>query len=214
MEKIKTWIIPESELGEHLEEIRRRLEEGAIMVYPTDTVYGIGASISMPSQIKRIFEIKGRTRRKPIALLINNRETVQRFAAEITPEAKKLMDTFWPGPLTIVFPVRNGAVPDVINNRGRSIGIRMPNHTAALALIGACGGVIATTSANTSQLEDATTFEMARSYFEGKVEIMIDGSNSPMGIPSTVVNCTEDGVAVLREGFITEEKIRACCEVP
>jgi len=211
MEKINTWIISEAEIDKHCGEICARVAGGAIVVYPTDTVYGIGTTITKPDDIRRIFTIKGRTLRKPMALLIGYGEIVHRFASEVTPEAKKLMETFWPGPLTIVFPVKSGAVPEVINNQGKTVGMRMPDHPTALRLIQGCGGVIATTSANTSELEDAATFEMARNYFEGKVEIMLDGGSSPMGIPSTVVTCTEDGVSVLREGYISADKIKECC---
>lgn len=211
MEKVETKIIPSGELEENLEDIARRVRDGAIIVYPTDTVYGVGASLERPEQIRRIFKIKGRTLRKPMALLVSRRELVEEYVTDVTGEAKRLMEEFWPGPMTLVLPVKNDSVPEVVNGGGDSIGVRLPAHTDAIRILDACGGVLATTSANTSQDEDAITFGMARSYFEGKVEIMIDGGSSPIGIPSSVVSCTEDSVSVLREGGIPEERILECC---
>lgn len=211
METIKTQVIAASELPRRLDEVAPAVLAGAIIVYPTDTVYGIGASIDRPDDVHRIFIIKGRTLRKPMALLISRKDAVDRFVEEITPEARALMDAFWPGPLTLVLPVKKGSVPEIVNGGGGSIGVRLPDDRSSLRLIDACGGVLATTSANTSSLEDAVTFQMAYEYFNGRVEYMIDGGSSPIGIPSSVVSCTEDGVTVLREGGITEKRIRECC---
>ncbi|MEW5946157.1 MAG: L-threonylcarbamoyladenylate synthase [bacterium] len=210
MEKVKTWIVRREDLDRNLARIAERVADGAIVVYPTDTVYGIGASPARPESIKTIYRIKRRTLKKPMALLINDAAKAGDYAV-ITSEAKRLMERFWPGPLTIVFPAKKGAVPAAVNNAGDSIGIRMPSCETSLSLIAACGGVLATTSANTSSMDDAVTFETARAYFDGTVEIMIDGGNSPVGIPSTVVSCADDGVAVIREGFISEARIRECC---
>ncbi|MFH1538159.1 MAG: L-threonylcarbamoyladenylate synthase, partial [bacterium] len=170
MEKVETKIIPAAELEKNLDDVARRVRDGAIVIYPTDTVYGVGASLEQPDQIRRIFKIKGRTLRKPMALLVSRIELVEEYVREVTPEAKKLMEAFWPGPMTLVLPVKKDAVPEVVNGGGDSIGVRIPDHKDAIRLLDACGGVLATTSANTSQDDDATTFEMARSYFEGKVE--------------------------------------------
>ena len=196
MPNIRTKIITPRSWPQQAKEVANAVMQGALAVFPTETVYGISAHPDQPRAIERIYELKNRHLDKPLQLLISDIDIVARFVRAIPLAALRLMKAFWPGPLTVVFPFED-----------TTVGLRMPDHPVALKLISLCGGVLYATSANISGMPDAVDFESARDVFDGKVEYIIDGGACEKGKPSTVVACNAEQIDVLREGFIQKEEI-------
>lgn len=173
------------------------------MAFPTETVYGLGASAFNGEAMERIYEVKGRGEWKPLTVHIADRRDIEYFAKELTPRAEKLISVFWPGPLTIVVPKRED-VPREITRSDR-VGLRMPDHPIALALIGRSGPLVAP-SANLSGHPSPTTAKMVMDQLGEKIDCLIDGGQTPLGIESTVVDVSDKPV-ILRTGLITVEAI-------
>ena len=170
------------------------------MVFPTDTVYGIGCNPYNPDAIARIYDVKGRAAQKAIPLLLADVACLDQVATSVPQAAMRLGEQFWPGALTIVVP-RRPELPDILSE-GPTVAVRVPDHDALRELIRRCGGAIAATSANLSGQPDATDAAAARQYLGDRVELVIDGGTTRGGVPSTVVDCTQHPPRVLREGAI------------
>ena len=185
------------------------LKNGGLVVFPTETVYGLGALLSATDAVHRIYEIKGRDEKKPLSILIGNTEQMEELApaSEERKAAMRLAEAFWPGPLTVVLP-KTGIVPDIVTAGGSTVGFRMPVHQFALELLHAAGEPVVTTSANLSGQPAAVSAEEAIRALDGKVELIIAGGECPVQVPSTVVGLQEDGILIFREGIISEEQIR------
>ncbi len=195
-------------LAEHPNAIHRALEildKGGVVAFPTDTVYGIGVPI-LERTIERLFDIKGRDHAKAIAVLIADAEQLPKVAAEISDEAKKLAAKFWPGPLTLVLP-RNPKIPWFLSHN-ETIGVRVPDHPVTCALL-AAAGPMAVTSANLSGGANTRTADGVLLQLNGRVELVIDGGQTPGDQPSTVVDISGAVPNVLRAGPITEQEILA-----
>ncbi len=189
-------------LGECLESISR----GGVIIFPTDTVYGIGCSAFRPKPIKRIFEIKGRDFSKALPILISNFEQITLIAAGIDQRSEKLIKTFWPGALTIILPKHASLPPNLSPHK--TVGIRMPNHAWLLDLL-KLTGPLAATSANPSGSPEAKNVEEAVKTMGGKIDFIIDGGQSWSNLPSTVVDCQSAEIKILREGPISKAAIFA-----
>lgn len=193
------------------------LERGLVVAVPTDTVYGIAARIDRPEGIGRLFDLKGRRRDVAIAVLV--RDAGQAAAMGLTsPAARRLAEAFWPGPLTIVVarPAGPGGAKEpvaAIGGDGRTVGIRVPDHPALLALLGATGP-LATTSANRSGSPTPATAGGVASIFGAGVAVYLDGGPAPGGPPSTVVRDDGGTLTVLRQGPIGPEALRAAGQGP
>jgi len=172
------------------------LLEGGVAAIPTDTVYGLAAMPFDKKAVAKLYSVKGRSDRKPIALLVSSKADATRFAKSIPAKAKKLMDRYWPGPLTLVFR-KKSSVPDFLTSGLSTIGIRMPKDLTALKIIRAAGGALAVTSANRSGGKPAVTAEEAGRL--KNVDIVIKGKCA-IGEPSSVVLVTGTGLKVLRKG--------------
>ncbi len=187
-------------------EALRVLESGGVVAFPTDTVYGVGVSAFDASAVTRLYEIKGRSRQKALPLLIASRDHLDRVAGELSPLAKRLSEAFWPGPLTLIVAkgpsLAEGISPD------ETVGVRVPDHPLALALL-AAAGPLATSSANLSGQPNACTAEEVASQLGGRVQLILDGGTTPGGTPSTVVDCTSGEPRVLREGPLSASQIAA-----
>lgn len=179
----------------------RVLEGGGIVAFPTDTVYGLGAAVGNGAAILKLFEAKGRDFNKAIAVLVESEEQAGLVAANISPAAKRLMDAHWPGALTVV--VEKRADLPVVLSQGETVGIRMPRHDFALALLRSAGP-LATTSANLSGGENPLTAEDVMQQLNGRIDLILDGGRCPGGVPSTVVDCTRETPAILRQGAISD----------
>ena len=192
---------------DNLKEPAQIIKKGGIVIFPTETVYGIGTNGLDKNAIKKLYEVKQRPLNKPISLLVNNIEMVEKIAKNITEVEYKLMEKFFPGPLTIILEKRD-IVPDILTSNTNTIGIRMPSGEIAKKLIEFAGVPIATSSSNISGKPSGTNITDIKKDFEGKVDCFIDNGESELGIPSTVIRIIDNIPHILRQGAISEEEIR------
>jgi L-threonylcarbamoyladenylate synthase len=176
------------------------LESGGLVAFPTDTVYGLAARVSDPAGIDRLYAVKGRDSAKAIPVLLSSPDELAQVTAGMNAIARRLARRFWPGPLTLVVP-RHPNLPENLSNLA-TIGVRMPDHAVALALL-RCSGPLAVTSANQSGGENSCTAQEVQAQLSGRIELILDGGQTPGGLPSTVVDCTGAEPAILRQGPIT-----------
>jgi L-threonylcarbamoyladenylate synthase len=176
------------------------LRRDGIVAFPTDTVYGLGANAFSATGIERLFDAKGRDLNKAIAVLLGDVEQLASVASSLTGSAEKLAARFWPGALTLVV-TRGPGLPEMISPRP-TVGVRIPDHDGARALLRQ-SGALATTSANRSGWSNPLTAQDVLAQLDGLVELVLDGGAVPGGMPSTVVDCTAETIQVLREGPIS-----------
>lgn len=182
------------------------LREGKTVVFPTETVYGLGANALDKKAVKKIFVAKGRPSDNPLIVHIWHRKQLDALVKEIPPNAKKLMQKFWPGPLTILF-YKTKKVHSVVTAGLAKVAIRMPSHAIAKALLKKANVPVAAPSANLSGKISPTHAEAVIDDLNGKVDIIIDGGDTSEGIESTVIDVTEKVPVILRPGTITKEQI-------
>lgn len=180
------------------------LSLGKLIVYPTDTVYGIGADIFNESAVKNLYLAKKRPFDMPLSVAVADRKMMD-SVAELNENADKLIDAFLPGPLTIIIKKRP-EVPDILTSSSQKIGIRIPDHPLATDICRRFGPIVAT-SANTHAKPDAVNIDMALDAFGDKVSTYIDAGPSPSGMPSTIVWLKDNEYEVIRQGHITEQMI-------
>jgi L-threonylcarbamoyladenylate synthase len=185
-----------------------QLAAGGVIAIPTDTVYGIAASLSHAGAIQRIFRVKGRSADRPLPVLVSSSDAVLKLADEIDEHVAFLLDRFWPGPLTVVVPARPG-VPAGVKSHDDMVGVRLPNHRVAVEIIEKAGGAIACTSANSTGEPPAITAQQVAATIGGALDLIIDGGRAPGGVPSTVVAVVKNGIEVLREGAIPAMAIQS-----
>ncbi len=177
-----------------------------LVAFPTDTVYGLATLAFNEACIERLYVVKGRKHTRAIAVLLSQVKQMDQIAIDLSLEARKLAEKFWPGPLTLVLN-RHPNLPAILSPEP-TIGVRIPNHPVALRLMDRTGP-LAVTSANRSGEPPATSAEAVIAQLKNRIHLVIDGGTSPGGVPSTVVDCTQPGVKVLRTGPITEEQLQA-----
>lgn len=187
--------------------VAQELKDGKLVAFPTDTVYGIGTPAYNAEAVTRLYEVKRRARYKPIPILVTGPEQLELVAREVNPLARKLIERFWPGALTLVLP-RHPDLPDVICAGGDTVAVRMPSHVLTLALIQEVGSPLATTSANVSGRSSPLDAQEVMMYLGGKIDVILDGGPCPGGIDSTVVDTTGGVLRVLRETAIPARTIR------
>lgn len=178
----------------------RTLVGGGIVVYPTETLYALGADAGNESALQRLVTLKGRAAGKPIALLISDAEMLEDVVEEISDAAADLMRRFWPGPLTIVMQARPH-VSRVLTGGGDGIGVRVSSHPTATALVRALGRPLTAPSANPAGSRPPARLNAARAYFGDRVDGYVDGGDLPGEPPSTVVDVRR-GVRVIRAGAV------------
>ena len=189
-----------------LEEPAQIIKNGGIVVFPTETVYGIGANALNAEAVKKIYEIKKRPLSKPITLLVNSIDMIKRVAKDITPFEYAIIKKFFPGPLTIILQKKD-VIPDIVTSGGSTVGIRMPANEIALELINRAGVPLATPSAKISDKPSKTNIKDVMSDFPEGVDCFIDGGKSKIGVASTIVQVIDGVPHILRQGTITEEQI-------
>ena len=184
-------------------EATKILKSGGIGIFPTDTVYGIGCDFLNVTSLKRLFEAKKRDLSKPINILVSNINMLDGVVTNIKDIEKTLMESIWPGALTIIFNKTN-LVPDLLTSGLDTVGIRMPDNTVCLDLINKFGKPIATSSANISN-EPATNFvdENLIKKFNNNVDFILDSGKIDGNVPSTIVRVVGNKVNILREGPIS-----------
>ena len=180
---------------------------GKVVAMPTDTVYGIAASLSHPEALARIFQIKARDPRRVLPVLISSPEQVTHLTTDLDPDVPLLLATYWPGPLTVVVSALPG-MPAAVAAADGTIGLRVPNHPAAIAVIEHAGGAVACTSANRSGELPARTATDAFDALGSDLDVILDGGQTPGGTASTVIRATGGRITLLREGAIPIEHIR------
>jgi len=178
------------------------LSAGEVVGVPTETVYGLAADGLNESAVRRVFAIKGRPPGHPVILHVGTSEEVVRYAADVPLAARRLMDVFWPGPLTLILP-RSGAVPDVVTGGLPTVGLRMPAHPLTLALLQRFGRPLAAPSANRFGRVSPTTAEHVRADLGADVPLVLDGGACVIGLESTIVDVTGAEPRLRRPGAIT-----------
>lgn len=175
------------------------------MAFPTETVYGLGASAFCPPAVEKIFIAKGRPASNPLLVHVSNFKQVEDIAREITPSARLLMDNFWPGPLSIILPARDN-VPDIVRGGKDSVGLRMPSHPVALALIEQAGP-LAAPSANLSGRPSPVTAGHVKNDLDGRIAAVLDAGATGLGLESTIIDLSNGRFRVLRRGGIPVEEL-------
>ena len=189
-----------------LEQAAELIKQGKIVVFPTETVYGIGTNGLDENAVKKLYEVKQRPLNKPISLLVSNMEMVNLIAKDITEVEYKIMEKFFPGPLTIILKKKE-IVPDILTAGQNTVGVRMPRGEIARKLVEYANVPIAAPSANISGEPSGTNLQEIKKHFEGKVDYFIDGGNSELGLSSTIVQVVDGKPQILRQGSITLEQI-------
>jgi len=182
------------------------LQRGGLVAFPTDTVYGVGAMAFEAAAVQRLYEVKGRSAEKAIAVLVAGEADLARVARALTPSARTLAHRFWPGPVTLVVP-KHPALPEAVSALP-TVGVRQPDHAVAQALL-ALAGPLAVTSANLSGQPSATTAEAVLAQLDGRIDLLLDGGPTPGGVASTVIDCTAEPPKILRLGPIGAAEIEA-----
>lgn len=177
------------------------VSRGGVVVYPTDTFYGLGVDPKNSGAVERLFDIKGRQADQPILLLIDNAARVADWAAEVNDRAEHLMKTHWPGPLTLVFKAQKHVLP-LLTGAGRTIGLRVPGNPLTCKLLEFINTPLTGTSANVSGERSVRRAEEAAEALGGRVDLVLDGGVTPGGKPSTVVDVSAGRVTVIREGAV------------
>ena len=186
-----------------MEEAGVIIRNGGLVAFPTETVYGLGANALDVDAARKIYEAKGRPSDNPLIAHICNKGQVYKLAKNISFKAEKLMDEFWPGPLTLVFE-KQDIVPMGVTGGLQTVAIRMPDNEVALELIEAAGVPIAAPSANSSGRPSPTLAAHVYEDLQGKIDMIIDGGQVNIGIESTIVDMTGEVPMILRPGFITK----------
>lgn len=183
---------------------QRIVKEGGLVVYPTDTVYGLGCNPFNVTAVKRVFGVKGE-RRKPLPILASSIDSVEKIAF-LLQEAKKIAKWFWPGPLTLVVP-KKPTLPDLVTCKLNSVGVRVPKHDVALKLISLSNGLLVGTSANKTGEKPPRTADEAAQQLGEEVDVILDGGPTTLGVSSTVVDLTSKKPRILREGPMSLKEI-------
>jgi len=187
----------------HAAEVLRR---GGLVAFPTETVYGLGANALDKVAVRKIFEAKGRPSDNPLIAHISDKQDLGKLIRELPPEVPRLMDRFWPGPLTMVLK-KSAIVPDEVTGGLDTVAVRMPSHPVALALIRESGVPVVAPSANTSGRPSPTEAKHVIEDMMGKIDVIIDAGSSAIGLESTVLDVTTTPPVILRPGGITPAQL-------
>ena len=201
--KIKTQIfsISEENFDTVIEKAADIIRKGGTVAFPTETVYGLGANGLDPDAVKKIFEAKARPPGNPLSLLIHSRGDLEKIAKNIPEKAFKLMEAFWPGPLTIILE-KAESVPSITSGNLPSVGVRMPDHKVPLKLIQKAGVPLAAPSANLSGRPSPSSAAHVQADLGGRIDAIIEGGEADIGLESTVIDITVEPPLVLRPGAI------------
>ncbi|MCF0170911.1 MAG: threonylcarbamoyl-AMP synthase [Fusobacterium varium] len=188
--------------------IGKLLKEGNLIIYPTDTVYGVGGIIESDESIAKIYKAKERSFKSPLIVLVSDVSKIEKIAyieEKNREKIEKLIKEFWPGGLTIILNKKDN-VPDIMVSGGKTVGVRMPNLDTTLKIIEAAGGLLPTTSANISGETTPRSYDELSEEFKERVEILVDGGRCPIGNASTIIDMS-DKPKILRTGAISIEDI-------
>ncbi len=201
-------MIMQTTLTDSAEEAAIILRSGRVVAFPTETVYGLGASIYHPEAIRRVFQAKGRPGDNPLIVHLYSLEQLSEVAGEISSDARQLIERFFPGPLTLVLK-KNPQVPDTITGGLATVGVRCPANPVAREFLRLSACPVAAPSANLSGLPSATSWEAVYEDLDGKIDCVLRGNPSAIGLESTIVDCSGPKPLLLRAGAITFEQLLA-----
>ncbi|MBN1558829.1 threonylcarbamoyl-AMP synthase [candidate division KSB1 bacterium] len=202
-------VAPEHSDIEYVADILRK---GGVIGYPTETIYGIGCNALNGAAVERIYQLKNRDRSKAMILIAGDTVQVSELVISIPEAAEKLIENFWPGPLTIVFEA-SSRLREFAFGKSKTIAIRIPDSALCLELIKETGFPIVSTSANISGQPSATSAAQVENFFGDQLEVIIDGGPSVDNIPSTVVDITKSPARVVRQGAISTLEINTVLEI-
>ena len=184
------------------------IKQGGVIVFPTRCLYGLGADAINPNAVERIVEIKQRPEDNPILVLIHSKKQLEVLVEEIPPAADAIMEAFWPGRVTLVFDARD-TLSDLLTAKTGKIGVRLPGHPVAAAMLRQVKGPITGTSANLSGRPGCNRLSDMGPQITGQVDLVLDAGTLQGGVGSTVVDVTEEPPRILREGQVTEGQIHS-----
>ena len=196
-----------------VDEAARLLAQGQLVAFPTETVYGLGADALAPAAVAQIFAAKGRPSGHPLIVHLAEVSDLSRWVREFPPAARRMADVLWPGPLTLILR-RAASVPDAVTGGLDTVGIRVPSHPIAQALLRAFGSGIAAPSANLFGGVSPTTAEHVRRDLAGRVDALVDGGPCSVGLESTIVDVSTGLPTLLRPGGVPREEIEALLGAP
>jgi L-threonylcarbamoyladenylate synthase len=199
--KTRLFRVSEENFNAVLDEAAAIIRRGGTVAFPTETVYGLGADGLDPDAVRKIFDAKERPPGNPLSLLVHSREDLGKIAKNIPEKAFRLMDAFWPGPLTIILE-KNDIVPKITSGNLSSVGLRMPDHRIPLELVKRAGTPLAAPSANLSGKPSPSLAAHVLADLAGRIDAVIDGGGTAIGLESTVVDMTVEPPVVLRPGAV------------
>jgi len=182
------------------------LKDGKVIAYPTETFYGLGVDVTNEKAIKKLYELKRRDYSLPIAILVADKQMLEEYVDKMPEFIGPLIKSFWPGPLTILFPAGRKISRTLTTNTGK-IGIRISSHPVATAIVREFGRPITTTSANLSGYPPSLSTTHVRKYFKDKIDCILDGGECEPSRGSTVIDIADETMAIIRDGAIPAEKI-------
>ena len=191
-----------------IENIQSILNSGEVIAFPTDTFYGLGADPLNPNALSKIFEIKQRPADKPLLVLIHSLKQLADFSIEVNDNARKLMEHFWPGPLTLIFKAAPG-LPDVLTAGTGTIGIRLPDHPFTCKFLETLDRPLTAPSANISGASEPLSAQEVNKELGDKLSLIVDGGSAPGGKPSTIINTTTYPPTLIREGGLSRSDIES-----
>lgn len=184
------------------------LRRGGLVAFPTDTLYALGADALAAEAVERVLTVKGRSRGKPLSVLVPSVDAIAALEVPLTDGMRTLLRVFWPGPLTVVMKA-TGRFPPVLTAATGTIGLRNPGGAVAQALLSAFGGPIIGTSANKSGGPDPGDAKAVQRGVGGQIDLLLDGGRVALGVPSTILDCTVEPARILREGAVPRAKLAA-----
>lgn len=184
-----------------LEQAIATIQRGGVIAFPTDTVYGLGASLGHPEALARIFEIKARDHQRTLPVLLASPAELSKITHSVSPVLRAMAQSFWPGPLTIALPALD-TLPAAVVASDNTVGVRVPDHSVALTIAQRCGGAIAATSANISGEPAACRGDEIDPALADQIDLVLDGGIAPCGLASSVIRPEGDTIVVIRAGAI------------
>lgn len=178
------------------------IKNGGIVIFPTDTVYGMGCNVWNEEAIKRIFEIKNRNYNKPMNVLCSDWKDIQSLTLEISEKEKQIIHKYMPGACTLIITKKKKEVSDILRAGLNTVAVRIPDNPIAIELIKKCGFPIVATSTNISGKKDMTEIDEIVTEFKDKVDVIIDGGKAKIGVPSTIVEVENDEIKIIRQGSL------------
>ena len=194
---------------DEIDEAARIIQSGELVAFQTETVYGLGADATNDDAVQKIYQAKGRPSDNPLIVHVTSLEQAKQYVTEIPEEGYRLIEAYWPGPLTLILPVKEGTLSSFVTAGNATVGIRFPKTEAAKALIDKSGRPISAPSANTSGKPSPTTADHVRHDLNGKIAAVLDTGPAEVGVESTVLDLSnvEAGITILRPGGVSKEDI-------